>query len=237
MRDDQIMLYRLGSALAGSFRRLGDAVETGEAPTPAVWWTNFLAGALDRMLLRDPTACEEGQGLFPFARPHEIAVSSFLVPGSGSAGRGQVDVLFQLWLDTETTKCALGTPLLFRTVDGARPVAPDIWDELQGLARPLSEWSPSSRILLCGHPDPFAYPPTSVLANERVYAMPASLCAGYTCPPRGVSGVRADRFGHDLASGWLGDPMLGGANPSHLSSFLNEFQVGRILRVHVTKPT
>ncbi len=52
-----------------------------------------------------------------------------------------------------------------------------------------------------------------------------------------MSGIRAGTLAWELASGSIGDPLLGGTRAESLDEFLVEFQVRHILRLHMMQPT
>jgi hypothetical protein len=55
-------------------------------------------------------------------------------------------------------------------------------------------------------------------------------------PPRGLSGMRLERFAYDLVSGWVGDPELSdGPKSPKLAAFLNFFHAAHVLRIRITK--
>lgn len=233
---EDILIHQLTGAFRSGFRKLEQAVVEGRTADPAEWWARYVA-QVDGCLLRELSAADRRQDLLPFDHPHRIGASLHSVMRGGLLGGPNINLHLQVRIRSEHATVAWGLPLVFHIVDGERPVPRATWDDIRDAARRLCDFTPVGRIVLIGHPAPFTPPghPADVYwRSERTTVMPALLAAGMRKPPRGLSGMSAEHFASDMASGWVGDPALAGdAGDRVMEQFLRVFNVGTLLRITV----
>jgi len=239
---DNIILRDLGNALRVTLRGLGERCREGLVDDLTESWAQSAASLLDFGLERAPSV-EMSQPTFPFCAPHRVTTELYRVANGGLGGGPSIDVLLQIWFNTEAIRTAFGTPLLLRRVQSFGPVAPGIWAELREISLLLNTITCAGRVLMIGHPDPFETRPSTVIDSKPMYALPrttpmyalpTTLLAGMINPPHGLSGQILEHFPDDLVSGWIGDPALGGESGSlKLDAFLGTFDVNRILRIRI----
>lgn len=235
---EDVALHHISGAMRVSLKRLVEKSQEDAIDDPADYWVDLVASALNGMPLLWPPMVDSGQSPLPFEAPHRIETEVYLVGSSGLLGGPTLDVLLQVWFETESMNAAFGIPLLMRRVPSFGPVPRAIWDERRETALRLNEITPCGRLLLLGHPDPFGAKPHHVISEAPLYVLSTILAAGMTDPPRGLSGVILEHFAYDFASGWIGDPVLSGGRKSpELNAFLSYFDTARILRIRIRKVT
>jgi hypothetical protein len=231
---DEIVLNRLGSGFETAFARLAEDIRADRVDDPAVYWAEFTALALNRLILREPPAIERNVAVLPFHDKHEIRTELFSVMSGGGKGGPTVDVLLQVWYETESLSAAFGIPLIMRTVPSFGAIPQALWSELREIAAKLNPTTPAGRIVLIGIPDMFEGQGYS--SPEPVVALPATMVAGMTKPPYPSRARGLTHFAYDLASGWIGDPALSGRGQSPmLNEFLGFFDVAHLLRVRIER--
>jgi hypothetical protein len=151
-------------------------------------------------------------------------------------GGPTIDVLFQIWFDTEDMVGGFGVPLLFRRIPGAGPMPAPIFEEIQNIARRLTVATPSARILLFADQEDFDWGPTKVIRRHPIIVTNAHSFAGFQRAPHPVVGRTFFHFADDLASGWIGDPVLSGRTESPvLDEVMMTFAVNQVLRIRIEK--
>lgn len=217
-----------------TLRRLADECRTGCVDDPATHWAESAARLLHDYGLERPPSAEAAQPMLPFDAPHRITTELYSVARGGLEGGPSIDVLLQVWYNTESLKSAFGIPLLLRCVPSFGPVPQHIWTELREASHALNAFTCAGRVLLIGHPDPFATRFEAIIDSSAIYALPTTLLAGMIDPPRGLSGQVLEHFPDDFVSGWVGDPALADENGSpKLSAFLRTFDVIHLLRLRI----
>ena len=129
---------------------------------------------------------------------------SFTVWPGGAGGRAVNRRAAAGWANTKSLKSAFGIPLLLRCVPSFGPVPQHIWTELREASHALNAFTCAGRVLLIGHPDPFATKFEAIIDSSAIYALPTTLLAGMIDPPRGLSGQVLEHFPDNFVSGWVG---------------------------------
>ena len=232
---DDIALHHLGGGIRASLKHVAARCQAGGVDDPARAWVDCLGSRLHNMPLSWPPMSQRNQPVLPFSKPHRMTTEAFVSGGGGMAGGATVDVLLQIWFETESMATAFGIPLLLRCVPASGPIPPGVWAELRDAARQLNQVTGSGRVLLIGNPDPFEWKHSTEHASD-IYAISTIMLAGMTDPPRGGSGRHLGQFDYDLVSGWIGDPTLAGTDrEGNMPYFLSLFDVAHILRIRIRK--
>lgn len=235
---DESALHHISDAMRWSMQKMAKQCREDAVEDLADYWVDLVASSLGRMPLLWPPMTTPGQLPLPFQAPHRIETEVYVVGAGGLLGGPTLDVLLQVWFETESMSASFGIPIMMRRVPSFGLIPREIWAELRETARRLNQITPSGRLLLVGHPDPFAGWPNTVVRHTDAYALSTILAAGMIEPPRGLSGRMLEHFAYDLASGWIGDPALAGGDTSpELSAFLSIFDTARILRIRIRKVT
>ena len=232
---DDLILKNLGQAIQVTLKNLCDDQQRGLVANLADHWVQHLARATNFGVERPP-AVEREQMILPFESPHRFMTELYSVTGGGISGGPTVDVLLQVWFNTESMKTSFGIPLVFQVVPSFGPVPNDTWNDLRETAVGLNNFTAAGRIIVVGNPNPFETQGWFGRSESPLYGVSTTLLAGMTTPPRGMSGRILEHFAYDLISGWLGDCMLGGNMPSaKLTDFLSFFDIRHLLRLRVTQ--
>jgi hypothetical protein len=235
LETNEQILNNLGRAIQVTLENLCERCQAEQVDEPGSAWASTLVSSINGLWLDRLPATEPGQRALPFSSPHSISCELYRVAGGGMAGGPTVDVLLQVWYDTESLKVSFGIPLLIRQVPSFGPIPASLWLELRDTCRMITGFSCAGRALLIGHPDPFHLKPGALIDSTALYAVPMTLLAGMIDPPRGMSGHVLEHFAGDLVSGWIGDPALAGYGSVSLTDFLKTFHVTSIVRLSVTQ--
>ncbi len=236
MMPESEALNHLSGAFGTSLKWLARYCRENPDGDAAEYLVNLMAGALNGKQIVWPPVVDPGQPMLPFVLRHRITTELFSVGGGGMRGGPTVDVLLQVWFETESMHAAFGLPLLLRPIRPEGPVPRAVWDELRDTARALNKFTPSGRLLLIGHPNPFQWETQLGPVPTDIYALSSVMAAGMADPPRGMAGRILAHFDYDLASGWIGDPALAGdAASPQLAHFLSHFDVAHLLRIRIRK--
>jgi hypothetical protein len=186
----------------------------------------------DNLILVEPPTLDPGQPVLPFNDPHRVAAEYYHVVGGGMRGGPTIDLLLQIWLETETMVCAYAMPLVIRIVPSAGPIPGTVWADMRASARNFNRTTPSAVFVLMSRDRTFLTP-----FGHRLpaYALPAIHVEGIAEPPR-PSGKPIYAFCSDLAAGWGADPQLSGRFPSPvMDEFLSLYHIARIVRLTVRR--
>jgi len=206
-----------------------------EAPVAelAIEWAELIASALNDVRLTAPPTVDDRQPFLPFIKTHRIGTELFHVAQSGMRGGPRLDLILQIWFDTEHASGGFGVPLLMQRVPRTGAMPEPMWHELRETAQKLNVATPSGRVVLLrrgvdlSSDRPSDYDAHPVVMNSFTLASTRS-------PPHPVYGRRLDQTCHDLASGWIGDPALSGRESSPVfDEILGNFHVGRVLRIAI----
>lgn len=232
--DTKLVLNRLADAFRTGFEWVIEKARAGETTDLAETWVELLASGLEDVSLLAPPAVDHNEPLLPFINTHTLKTELFFVVAGGLTGGPTIDVLLQVWFDTEDRSGGFGVPLFFRSVSTAQPIPTAIWSELRDAAARLSAVTPAGRILLFADRDGFDLGANTFARNEPMLVMNANTFVSMREPPRPRSGRLSYHFADDLASGWIGDPRLSGRSSSApLDDLLRDFHVHHILRIRV----
>jgi hypothetical protein len=197
----------------------------------------MVASSLNTVRITDMPPVDPLQTLFPFVTEHRLNVTCFDVLRAGLGGGPTIDMLVQLWFDTEDVQVAWGVPLMFRHIPASGRLTDLDWLDLREGCKHLCLASPSGRIVFMADEKYFDwYLPTGEIRRQRFLAMDAATMAGTRSPPTPIMGRSGENFCLDLAAGWIGDPALSGrADGRLLDDLLHTCHVRQILRIHVTE--
>lgn len=210
----------------------------GTLPDFAGEWVDLVASALDDARLAAHPAIDGTSPAFPFAGHHHIRTQKFIVARSGMRGGPAIDVLLQLWFDTEELLCGTGLPLVFRRIETAGRIPDLMWSDLRDICRRITLATPSGRMVFIAKGAGFDWWGDGSLffSPNPILAVDMHRFAGTRLPPAPLNGRRLDAFCQDLASGWIGDPALSGMESSPvLDEVLSNFQINHVLRVTIAR--
>lgn len=231
-----LRLSRLGDGLATSFKWIAERHRLGQVDDLAEAWTSLTASAADGVRLEMYPGIDPGQLNFAFTHPHRIEAETYLVANGGLRGGPSVDLLFQLWIETDEIGIGVGFPLIFQNIPEHGGIPALQMQDLQATCRELLTFTASTRVVLFASGPEFVFERHNS-GNEPVLAIDGVTVAGLRVPFRPIFGVDLYRLGHKLASGEGGDPQLSGyyKDGRLLNAFFETFQVRRVLRLKVKK--
>ena len=111
-------------------------------------WIDLLASALKDVRLTATPAIDADSPPLKFLQTHRIATEVFVAARSGMRGGPTIDVLLQVWFDTEEMFCGYGVPLIFRTIPHSGRMPDLMWSELQDVCRKVTLATPCARVVL-----------------------------------------------------------------------------------------
>lgn len=235
-----LAIESLGDAFRTAFEWTVAAERKGEVHDFPRAWVELLASALQDVRLTATPAIDADNPPLSFAQTHVIATEVFSVAGGGMRGGPTIDVLLQLWFDTEETLCGYGIPLIFRKIPNSGRMPDLTWSELQQTCRQLTLATPCAKLVFVADRRSFDWygDGTAYWDPNPVIATDAHSFAGARLPPAPVRGRRLRPFCLDLASGWIGDPALSGIESSPImDEVLCNFLIHRILRIRIGRET
>lgn len=234
---DDIYIDRLHLAFKTAFRWIHKREDAGEDLDFADAWADLIASGLDGVRINAlPAIDRENPGL-PFIETHRIETESYVVARSGMRGGPNIDVLLQVWFDTEDMLCGYGVPLVFCKIANSGRLPPVMWSELQDICRQVTLATPSGRLIFRSEDGPFdSFKFSSYVRGTWMFATDMHSFAGGRLPPSPVRGRLMDDFCLDLASGWIGDPALSGQTASPLlDELMSMFTISHVLRIKIIR--
>jgi hypothetical protein len=158
------------------------------------------------------------------------------LPEVACAAASRLDLVFQVWLDTEDASGGFGVPLIMQKIPSAGRMPGLMWNDLREAAKKLNVATPSGRLVLVADGKDFDWGETRISRFNPIIVMNAHTFASLRAPPHPVSGRLHYHFCNDLASGWIGDPTLSGRESSPvLDEILSNFNVGHVLRISISR--
>ena len=236
-QSQTLFIRRLDKALLAAFEWVADVHRERGVPDIASAWGDMLASSLNDARITDMPLVDDRQTLFPFVTEHRLNVTCFEVLRSGLGGGPTIDLLFQLWFDTEDVQVAWGVPLIFRRIPENGRLTDMEWLDLRDDCKHICKATGSGRIAFMADDRYFDwYNRHGEIAHQSILVMDAATMAGTRSPPIPIFGRSCETFCLDLASGWIGDPSLSARAPdSLLDDLLQTCHVRQILRIHVTE--
>lgn len=201
-------------------------------------WVDLVASALNDARLTATPAIDRHSPPLPFVETHHIRAEVFAVARSGMRGGPTIDVLLQLWFDTEELLVGYGIPLVFQRIARAGRIPDLLWSDLRETCRRVSLATPSGRLLFIAKGIGFDWwgDGTMYWYPNPIIAVDMHGFAGTRLPPAPANGRRLEEFCLDLASGWIGDPALSGRESSPvLDEVLSNFLVNHVLRITIAR--
>ena len=231
--ESKLQIDQLGAAFSTSFEWIMQRDRATPIAELALEWAELVASALQDVRLAGAPAVDHTQKFLPFIKTHKIKTELFHVAASGMRGGPWLDMILQIWFDTEHASGGFGVPLLMQRIPAIGTMPRAIWDELREAADRLNVATPSGRVILFRHGEDLTWDQLPHARTQPIVINSSSL-ASLRYPPRSHYARRLDLFCHDLASGWIGDPILSGREPSPvLDEIFSNFHVGRVLRIHI----
>lgn len=236
MRKSQtdLTLNRLGDGLRTAFQWVVERNRAGEVADLADAWAGIASGGLNGLRLMSPPRVDRMEPFLPFIKAHRIRAESFYVGRSGMGGGPPVDLLLQVWLDTEDGVGGFGVPMIIREIPSFGPMPEPLWLELHDTCRKLNVVSPATKLVMVAAEEDFDWGEQAFERRHKVIIWNAHWFAGLHRPPRPAFGRTLESFCIDLASGWVGDPLLSGRPPSPvLDELLSNYHVGNLVRIRI----
>lgn len=233
-----LSIDRLAGAFQTTFDWIVERDRKGEVQDFAGEWVDLLASGLHDVRMTATPAIDAQQPGLPFVEVHRITTETFFVARSGMRGGPAIDVLLQLWFDTEEMVCAYGIPLIFQRIANSGRMPDMMWHDLQEVCRKITMATPCARVVFVAKESDFEWfrDGSRFWDGNAVIATDAHGFAGACLPPAPVSGRRLKAFCQDLASGWIGDPALAGREPSAiLDEVMSNFLISHVLRIRVER--
>lgn len=232
--ETTLSINRLRDALQTSFEWIVRRDREGGIENIAEAWTELTASALQDVRLMAPPIVDHTEPFLPFIETHKIRTDLFRVAGGGMRGGPHLDVIFQVWLDTDDACGGFGVPMLMRKIPSSGKMPREIWEDLQESSTKLNTATSAGRIVLFGDGSDFDWGDARISRYNPIIVMNAHTFASLRSPPHPVSGRLHHHFCDDLASGWIGDPTLSGRGKSDvLDEILSNFSVEHILRINI----
>lgn len=232
--DSNLRLHRLGNGLTTAFEWIARRHRLGEISNLAVAWASLVDSAVNGLRLDMYPAVDPGQMNFAFTRPHVIETEYYAVAGGGMRGGSNVDLVFQLWIETDEISIGVGFPLIFLAIPETGGIPQRQWAELQATCRELLTFSPATRVVLFASGHDFQF--------ERMYgpkgpilAIDGVTVAGLRRAPRPTYGIDHYSLAQNLACGNGGDPQISGFHPDQklMTELLKTFHVAHVLRLRI----
>lgn len=234
--ETELVINRLSGALKTSFEWIVKRDRENAVDDIAKAWAELTASALQDVRLMAPPIVDHTEPFLPFVEKHRIRTDLFRVAQSSLRGGPRLDVIFQVWFDTEDASGGVGVPLIMKKIPNHGRMPDLVWSDLREAAKKLNVATPSGRIVLFSEGSDFDWGETRLLRYNPIIVMSAHTFASMHSPPHPVSGRLHYHFCDDLASGWIGDPALSGRESSPvLDEILTNFSVGHVLRISISR--
>jgi hypothetical protein len=228
-------IFQLSDGLRTAFELIVKRDREGKVDDIADAWAALAASGLQDVRLMAPPVVDYEEPYLPFIETHKIHTTLFRVARSGMLGGPWLDLIFQVWFDTEDFSGGFGIPVIMKKIPSYGRMPELIWADLQEAAKKLNVATPSGRIVLFGDGADFDFA-HRISSNSPIIVMDTQTFAGLRAPPHPVSGRSYYYFCDDLASGWIGDPALSGRQNSYvLDEILCNFHVGHVLRICIAR--
>lgn len=234
--ETELSINRLSDALRTSLEWIVKRDRENAIDDIAEAWAELTASALQDVRLMAPPIVDHTEPFLPSIKTHKIRTDLFRVARSGMRCGPRLDLIFQVWFDTEDACGGFGVPLLVQKIPSAGRMPELAYNDLQEAAKKLNVATPSGRIVLFGDGSDFDWGETRISRYNPIIVMNAHTFASMLSPPHPVSGRLNHHFCDDLASGWIGDPALSGReNSPVLDEILSNFHVGHVLRISIAR--
>lgn len=226
------LLWRV---FARAFRQAAEADRESRCADLAGHWVGQLSAFLNGQPLTRMPETDPATPPLPFLQSHHVSAEAYTVARGGMRGGPPVDVLLQIWFDTEDMLCGYGIPMLFHRINARGRMPETEWTELAGICRHVLMATPAGRLVFFGRDRDFSWTRGEILDSPNpIIANDMHSFAGTRLPPAPIRGRGLELFCRDLASGWAGDPALSGLTPSALlDDFLATCHVQHLLRVRI----
>lgn len=236
-KHDDLYIDSLHLAFKTAFQWVRDRQEDGEVKDFAGDWADLVASALRDVRMTAIPGVDGQNPPLPFIVTHRVETELYHVARGGMAGGPTIDLLLQIWFDTEDMLCGYGIPLVFRTIPQSARMSDFMWHDLQDLCRLVTLATPSGRLIFLSDEGNFEWFKHSSWRSQRwMLVSDMHSIAGGRLPPRPARGRLFNDFCLDLASGWIGDPALSGLKPSKLlDDFQSTFSISHLLRIKIVR--
>ena len=238
MNPSEIVTHDLAYSLHWCFYTAREKAPEASAATFADAWVSLAFRALHGITIGRLAGSSHLSRPLPFAGTHRIETEAFYAARSGSLGGGNIDVLFQLWIDSEDRWATYGTPILFHDADRRSSLSDPDWRELKERCARVSLATPCGRVLFLLGKDHFRlYESGNDYESPDWFRVSDMVgVGGSRISPAPRNGRGLMDFCVDLASGWVGDPALSGANENPImGELLSNFHIGHVLRVKIVR--
>lgn len=230
-------IQQLADAFYSSFRWIATQRRENTIDGLAQSWAEITASGLQDVRIMAPPIVDYDEPQLPFMEVHTVTTELFMVARSGMLGGPPLDLILQVWFDTADMAGGFGVPMHFKGISSSGVVPDDIWEEVRATAAKLNVATPSGKIVFVATDRDFDLGHGLYGQPDPILVMNAHHISSTLYPPHPVSGRRIRNFSIDLASGWVGDPLLSGRETSPVfDEILSNFHVGHILRIQISSP-
>lgn len=231
--ERELWVDQLGKSFLTAFQWISSRDSQIPVAEFASEWARLIASALNDVRLTAPPTVDDRQPFLPFIKKHRITTQLFQTLRSGMLGGPPLDLIVQIWFDTEHASGGFGVPLVMQQVPRSGAMPEPMWQELHQTAQKLNVATPSGRFVLLRRGVDLGS--DSLFDDDHHPVVMSSFTLASTrSAPHPLYGRRLDQFCQDLASGWIGDPALSGRTDSPVfNEILSNFHVGSVLRISI----
>lgn len=199
-------------------------------------WAELTAKCLDDVRLTAAPGIDIDSPVLPFIEIHRLKSELYTVARSGMRGGPTVDVLLQIWFDTEEMLAGYGMPLVFCKVAKTGRLPDALWGDIRETCRHINMATPSGRLVFVAPEKKYSFGSEYFEEYSTISAIDMNSFSGTRLPPEPLRGRRLDALCQDIASGWFGDPALSGLHPSSLlDEFMKTCRIENLLRIKITR--
>lgn len=187
--ETELFINRLSDALRTSFEWIIKRDREESIGDIAEAWAELTASALQDVRVMAPPIVDYTEPFLPFIETHNIRTDLFRVARSGMRGGPRLDLIFQVWLNTEDANGGFGVPLIMQKIPSAGRMPDLMWNDLREAAKKLNVATPSGRLVLIADGTDFDWGETRISRFNPIIVMNAHTFASMRAPPHPVSGL------------------------------------------------
>lgn len=229
-------IEQLKKAFLGAFKLVLERHREGRVRDFGGEWAEVIASFLDDLRITAAPGIDIDNPTFPFIEIHRLHTDLYVVARSGMRGGPAVDVLLQLWFDTEEMLVGYGVPLVFSPLPRSGTLPEALWGDLRETCRHINMATPSGRLVFIDAQGDSAQTDRPSGRHSPILAIDMNSFGGTRVAPAPLRGRHLEAFCQDLASGWIGDPALSGLHDQKLlNEFMTTCRIGHIVRIRIER--